>query len=66
MTCGGGTAPSPPATFSDSTTMSGGYAGDINDDEDDDFDSFFKVRTKLGENKYCIYSVGVLKAMNIN
>ena len=45
---GGIPAPTP-ATFSDSTTTSGGYAGDINDD-DDDFDSFFKDRTKLGEN----------------
>jgi hypothetical protein len=48
ISSGGIHAPTP-ATFSDSTTTSGGYAGDINDD-DDDFDSFFKDRTKLGEN----------------
>ena len=49
ISSGGIHAPTP-ATFSDSTTTSGGYAGDINDDDDDDFDSFFKDRTKLGEN----------------
>jgi hypothetical protein len=49
ISSGGIPAPTP-ATFSDSTTTSGGYAGDINDDDDEDFDSFFKDRTKLGEN----------------